>query len=176
MRAPAPARKPGRAALVRAKRASPRVEPARIFRSSLIGRGGSARARHCRAQRQHGNPRTRTPEIAEAQIDLRRVRHARHQILSHALSDSHSDPQANMGEKVRILDSLSRPNAPEMPIEATPEGPQKIATILSQKAKQLRAMDQYERRALSRRKFSIRAFDDARRRQVDFNHKLINKL
>jgi hypothetical protein len=101
--------------------------------------------------------------IAEAQIDLRRVRHARHQILSHALSDPHYDPQANMREKARVLDGLLRPNAPEMPIETTPEGPQKLATILSQEAKQLRAMDRYERRALSRRKFAIRAFDEARR-------------
>jgi hypothetical protein len=53
-------------------------------------------------------------EIAEAQIDLRRVRHARYQILSRALSDPHSDSQATMGEKVRVLDSLLRPNAPDI--------------------------------------------------------------
>ena len=48
-------------------------------------------------------------------------------------------------------------------VTATPQGPHKLALILSQEAKQLLAMDRYERRALSRRKFAIRAFDAARR-------------
>ena len=47
-------------------------------------------------------------------------------------------------------------------VTSTPQGPDKFATILSQEAKQLLAMDRYERRALSRRKFAIRAFDAAR--------------
>jgi hypothetical protein len=108
--------------------------------------------------------------IADAQIDLRRVRHARHQILSHALSDPNYDSQANMRDKVRVLDSPLRPNAPDMPsgalvdfVTATPEVPQKLATVLAREAKQLLAMDRYERRALSRRKFAIRAFNEARR-------------
>jgi hypothetical protein len=45
-----------------------------------------------------------------------------------------------------------------------PEGPQKFATILSDMTQRLAVMDRYERRALSRRKFAIRAFDAARRR------------
>ena len=59
---------------------------------------------------------------------------------------------------MRVLGSMLRPNAPDIPIEAVvnfvtsmPEGPQKLATILSQKVRQLRAMDRYERRVLSRR-------------------------
>ena len=70
-----------------------------------------------------------------------------------------------------VLLELLRPNAPDIPMPAlskyltsTPQGPQKFATILLQETKQLLAMDRYERRALSRRKFAIREFDVARRR------------
>jgi hypothetical protein len=49
-------------------------------------------------------------------------------------------------------------------VTSTPEGPLKFALILSQEARQLAAMDRYERRALSRRKFAIRALDEARQR------------
>jgi hypothetical protein len=50
---------------------------------------------------------------------------------------------------------------------ALPQGPHKFAIIISEEAKRLLAMDRYERRALSRRKFAIRAFDAARRRTHD---------
>jgi hypothetical protein len=105
--------------------------------------------------------------VAEAQIDLRRVRYARHQFLSDTLSNEYYDSYANMRMKVKLLRALLRPNPPDMSMEtlkfatSTPQGSEKLATILSEEAKKLLAMDRYERRALSRRKFAIRAFDAA---------------
>jgi hypothetical protein len=106
--------------------------------------------------------------IAEAQIDLRRVRHARHQFLSDCLSDQHYESHANTRMKFKVICRLLSSKAPDMSMEAlekfltsTPQGPHKFATIVSQEAKRLLAMDRYERRALSRRKFAIRAFDAA---------------
>ena len=106
-------------------------------------------------------------QVAEAQIDLRRVRYARHKLLSDALADPHYDSWRGKREKMAVLRSLLR-SAPDRPMEnlvvaflnSTPQGPHKFATILSQEAKQLLAMDRYERRALSRRKSAIRAFDE----------------
>jgi hypothetical protein len=113
-------------------------------------------------------------QVAEAQIDLRRVRYARHKLLSDALADPHYDSGR---EAIAVLRSLPRKNAPDLPVEnlvafvnSTPQGPNKFATILSQQAKQLLAMDRYERRALSRRRSAIRAFDETRRRSVDCNN------
>jgi hypothetical protein len=44
-------------------------------------------------------------------------------------------------------------------LASTPQGAEQLATVLSQEANQLLAMDRYERRALSRRLAAIRAFD-----------------
>ena len=109
--------------------------------------------------------------IAEAQIDLRRVRHARHQIVSEALSDPDYESQAMLGKKATLAIRILRRSDPDTPIpnelmeflSSKPEGPYKFATILADKTRQLFALDRYERRALSRRKFAVRAFDAARR-------------
>ena len=109
--------------------------------------------------------------IAEAQVDLRRVRSARHQLLSQALSDPDYESEAMHRKKaalaIRILRRFdSRTPVPDNVMEvlnSKPEGPNKLATILADKTRQLLALDRYERRALSRRKFAVRAFDAVRR-------------
>jgi hypothetical protein len=107
--------------------------------------------------------------VAEAQIDLSRVRFARHQLLSHALNDPYYGSIENMRKKVALMGSLLRWNASDLPLAtlmknlaSTPEGPEKFAAILSQEAKRLLTMDRYQRRALSRRKIAIQAFDEAK--------------
>jgi hypothetical protein len=107
---------------------------------------------------------------AEAQIDLRRVRYARHQLLSDAFNNPYYESRADTRMKVAVLSRLLRPRAPDILIAAlsafltsTPVGPQKFALILSREARRLLAMDRYERRALLRRKVALRALDDMRR-------------
>jgi hypothetical protein len=109
--------------------------------------------------------------IAAAQIDLHRVRRARHQILSQALSDPDYESEVMLRKKSALVIRHVRRFDLRMPmpenvmefLHSKPEGPHKFATILADKTRQLLALDRYERRALSRRKFAVRAFDAARR-------------
>jgi hypothetical protein len=69
--------------------------------------------------------------VAEAQIDLRRIRRARDRLLCNASNDPNAKKNVALS--------------------------QELALILSQQTKQLLAMDRYER---GRRKRAIRAFDE----------------
>jgi hypothetical protein len=80
------------------------------------------------------------------------------------------DSLANIRMKEKVPCAILRRNPLDISMEtltfmtSTPQGPDKLATILSGEAKKLLATDRYERRALSRRKFAVRAFDEARQR------------
>jgi hypothetical protein len=108
--------------------------------------------------------------IAEAQIDLKRVRHARYKLLSSAMDDPDYDSPRVAWKKSKVAAYVAKRMAQWGRIldhaRSRPEGPRKFATILSDMTDRLAAMDRYERRALARRKFAIRALDAARTRTV----------
>ena len=108
--------------------------------------------------------------IAEAQVDLVRVRRARHNLISWALSNPRYRPGKGLHAWIKQLarageflkQGLALP--PDMcdAMEFRPQGAEKLTLILSDASAELARMDRYERRALSRRKFAIREFDAAR--------------
>jgi hypothetical protein len=110
--------------------------------------------------------------VGEAQIDLNRVRARRNALVSQ-LSDPEYQPLSAYKIQARRVRSVERvcqilrrfPNFRDIKpqIELKPlKDEEKFATIVEDRIRELAALDRYERRAISKRKSAIRAFDSAR--------------
>ena len=104
--------------------------------------------------------------IAEAQIELVRVREARQYALTRELNVPNYRPTRNIMKRAAdlmlVLDYLRKDQAVPselMEVFHVPEGADKFANILLDLLRELEALDRYERRALSARKFAVRCFD-----------------
>jgi hypothetical protein len=106
--------------------------------------------------------------IAEAQVDLNRVRNYRRRLIASLLVDPNYQPLRALRQQLRLMKLIDRVDRmrwapPELKqflkMAQPPEGEAKFAAIVEERASQLAAFDRYERRALSRRKSAIRKFD-----------------
>lgn len=109
--------------------------------------------------------------IAESQINLKRVRHARHYAIASVLDNPHLMPLFALGtwKQVRAVIHIDQLMEKGLPIPwklkhliDKPEGAKKLALAISIAAPVLNTLDRYERRALSRRNGAIHTFDKAR--------------
>jgi hypothetical protein len=106
----------------------------------------------------------RAMRVAEAEIDLKRIRACRDHLLTAPLAPRRPDlvaqlreiPAHDVEERLRAIAVWQDgPSQPPDPI------PPNVCEAIAHRAKAIRALERYERRALSRRKAAIRQFDAA---------------
>ena len=108
--------------------------------------------------------------VAEAQIDMHRVRQTRDRFLADKLGQSDYQKRSTVRLKKELLRRNLLGRITGIPLfqglidrmRQFPEGAEKFALILQQESRQLATFDRYENRARRRRNRAIRALDEAR--------------
>jgi hypothetical protein len=108
-------------------------------------------------------------QVAEAQVDLMRVRRARHAILVRALDNPRYRSPRYLKRQIAMLAAVGEllmrgiavPDDMRKAAFGRPQGALKFALVITDLAAQLARFDRYERRALSRRRAAVAAFDAA---------------
>ena len=101
-------------------------------------------------------------DVAEAQVSLIRIRQARQHLLSNSLIKTDRWKAEVFHRNAEKVGMLMSPVLQRL-MRSSRRSRSDVPDAFSDSIKQLKFIERYERRALSRRKFAIRAFDLAHR-------------